>query len=177
MLGNLPLDIITGGGSFLLSSIVGGISKKIGIGGTQNTAMFDTIKSLASTPKTEEDKARDHELKLKQIEFKNSQSDRTYADLKSARSMTSRFVGVTRRGLAWTVPGFIIAIVVVGIISIYKGMPGVSVPISSTHAILFGLVSWTSHSVQELKGLYIPGWFQTWVFMVGGFYFGREATK
>ncbi len=177
MLGNLPLDIITGGGSFLLSSIVGGIAKKIGIGGNQNKAMFDTFKSLAATPKTEEDKARDHELKLKEIEWKDKQSGRTYDDLKSARGMTSKFVGVTRRGLAWTVPGFIIAIVVVGIISIYKGFPAVSVPISSNHSLLFGLISWTSHSVQEMKGLYIPGWFQTWVFMVGGFYFGREATK
>jgi len=177
MLGNLPLDIITGGGSFLLSSVMSFIGKGISLSGSKNASMMNVIQSISGGPKTEEDKKRDHEVYLKNMDFKNTQEKRAFDDVKSARGMTSRFVGITRRGLAWTIPFIIIALFVVALISIYKDVPAVSIPITEQHSVLFGLVSWTTHTIQELHGLYIPAWFQTWVFMIGGFYFGREAAK
>ena len=63
------------------------------------------------------------------------------------------------------------------IISLAKGVPGVSIPTTSEHNILFGLVTWTSHNVEQLQGLVWMPWFQLWFFMIGGFYFGRMASK
>jgi len=177
MLGNIPLDILTGGGSFVLSAVMSFIGKGIGVSATKNAGLMSVIQSLSAAPKTEQDKKRDHDIRLRNITFKDAQEKRAFDDVKSARGMTGKFVGITRRVLAWTVPFMIMALFVVAIISIYKNVPAVSIPVITHHSFLFGLASWTSSKIQELRGLYMPVWFPTWVFMIGGFYFGREAAK
>ena len=177
MLGSVPFDILTGGGSFVLSAVMSFIGKGIGASATKNAGLMNVIQSLSAAPKTEQDKKRDHDIRLRDITFKDSQEKRAFDDVKAARGMTSKFVGITRRGLAWTIPFMIMALFILAIISIYKNVPAVSIPIITHHNFLFGLASWTSSTIQQLHGLYMPAWFQTWVFMIGGFYFGREAAK
>lgn len=170
MFANTGLDLLTGAGSFGLSGGLSLIKNVLDVG----------------AKKTEEDKKRSHEITLSVIAREKQQAADEHEDVQRARDMVSdvdkttlsgSFMGWTRRILAMTVPFLVIALVVIAIISLAKGIPGVSIPTTSEHNILFGLVTWTSHNVEQLQGLVWMPWFQLWFFMIGGFYFGRMASK
>ena len=173
MLAGTLTDLIVGGGSFGLAGITGMLTKVISAGAARHQNLLD----LLSRPQSEEDKKRAHDLAMRQLISRDTYDKRLYEDVAAARKMTSRFVGLTRRGLAWSTLFLLGVLGVVAIISIFKNVAAVSIPISNYHNILFGLVSWTSHTALTLSGFVWMPWFQMWFFMIGGFYFGREATK
>lgn len=176
MLSSPLIDLAIGGGSFGISSLIGFISKGFNVSAQKHRDMINALSALTQAP-TEEDKKRTHELALQELTFKDEGEKRTYNDIQNARHMQSRFVGITRRGLAWSTLFLLLLLGIAAFISLYQHVPAVSIPTTSTHSLFFGLFNWTSHGVQELTGLAWLPWFQTWFFMIGGFYFGREATK
>ena len=178
MISNSIFNILTGGSSFVGSAIIGLIGKAINNGKDKHVAMMDIFNALAKSPKTEEDKKRAHELALKQLEWHHQSEKMTYQDIHNARSMQSRFVGVTRRVIAWAIiPFFLAAMVVLALYSVYSHYPALSVPVTTTSSFLFGLIKSENTVIKQVHGLLIPGWFPTLMFMVCGFYFGRESIK
>lgn len=182
MIASQLMDFIIGLGSFGGASGIGLMTKAITNSKEKSDTVLKALTTLGGGPKTEEDKQRTHELALKKLDLDykllHNKETMTYKDIGSARKMQSRFVGITRRGLAWSTLFLLFMLGIMGLISVLKGgMPSVSIPISATHSALFGLFKWTTHGSQQLIGMVWLPWFQMWFFMIGGFYFGREATK
>jgi hypothetical protein len=166
-----------GGSSFGLSALTGFIAKGLNLSGKKHQYLMAMVQSFAGAPQSEEDKTRAHELKLREIDGKEKRQRLMYEDVDKARGERGEYRSFTRRVLAFTVPFVFFMIAVMAVMSVIKNVPAVSIPVTNQHEILWGIVSWTSQGVQELKGFVILPWVKQWAFMIGGFYFGISATK
>ncbi len=147
------VDIISGGSSFGISSIVGGIFKLI-------FKHMDHIKEERST-------FYKHALDINTRETKDIQNARAYGD---------DGVRWTRRILA-LIPNIYIffGFLIVGIMYTFGYPTLVSMPISVTHHLL--LFSWTTTTVIKMQGLpYFP-WMSQLLFTFSGFYFGAKVVS
>lgn len=169
-------DVLIGGGSFITAAITGLLSNVFKGNLQKHTDLINALGGIAHQP-TEEDKKRTHELEIQRLALKSEGDKRSFKDVQNARKMTNRFVGITRRGLAWSLIIIPLVWAISSLVSVWTHAPSMTVPISHDHSVLFGIYKWTTTNLVEVKGVFMISWFQQLLFMVYGFYFGREATK
>lgn len=142
------LDLLTGGSSFGISSIV--------------KLFFQHGENLRKERAT----FYKHALDI---------NTREMEDVQNARAYDSDGTRWTRRIISMVVVLFFITLAILAFLCAYGHVAPISMPVEITHQFL--LFSWKTTKILKLYGFAYFPWMPQFFFMIGGFYFGIKVSS